>query len=82
MYSDAFMWVGFGLSFVAAFLYSLFKVALDASSRISLSRILEDRDKDFRVRILDIYDELTLSPAAAVAPLAVPLPDRRVPGFL
>ncbi len=55
------MWVGLGLSFLAVFLYSLFKVALDASSKISVSRVLEDRDKDFRARILDIYDELKTS---------------------
>jgi CBS domain containing-hemolysin-like protein len=63
MNADTVIWVGFGLSFAAAFLYSLFKVALDASSRISLSRILEDRDKDFRGRILDILDELKTSAA-------------------
>ena len=63
MNSDIFLWVGLGLSFVAVFLYSLFEVALDLSSKISVSRALEDRDKDFRARILDIYDELKTSAA-------------------
>ncbi|MGB2906693.1 MAG: hemolysin family protein [Candidatus Aminicenantaceae bacterium] len=63
MNSDIFMWVGLGLSFLAVFLYSLFEVALDSSSKISVSRVLEDRDKDFRGRILDIYDELKTSAA-------------------
>ena len=63
MESDVFLWLGLGLSFVAVFLYSLFEVALDASSKISVSRVLEDRDKDFRGRVLDIYDELKTSAA-------------------
>jgi CBS domain containing-hemolysin-like protein len=55
------MWTGFGLSFLSAFLFSLFQVALGASSKISISRILEDRDKGYRSRILDIHDELKTS---------------------
>jgi CBS domain containing-hemolysin-like protein len=55
------MWLGFGLSFFMAFLFSLFHVALSASSKISLSRLLEDRDKDFRTRILEIHEELKTS---------------------
>ncbi len=55
------MWTGFGLSFLSAFLFSLFQIALGASSKISISRILEDRDKDYRGRILDIHDELKTS---------------------
>jgi CBS domain containing-hemolysin-like protein len=63
MNSETLLWVGLGLSFAAAFLYSLFKIALEASSRISLSRILEDRDRDFRGRILDLYDDLKTAAA-------------------
>ncbi len=61
MNSDGLVWLGFGLSFVMAFMFSLFHVALSASSRISLSRLLEDRDKDFRSRILEIHEELKAS---------------------
>ncbi len=55
------MWVGFGLSLFAAFLYSLFHISLSSSSKISLSRILEDRERQVRSKILDIYDELKVS---------------------
>ncbi|NOR15675.1 MAG: DUF21 domain-containing protein, partial [Candidatus Aminicenantes bacterium] len=58
---EASMWVGFGLSLFAAFFYSLFHISLSSSSKISLSRILEDREKQVRSKILDIYEELKVS---------------------
>ena len=61
MDSELFIWVGFGLSLGMTFLFSLFHVALSASSKISISRTLEDRDKPYRSRILDIHDELKTS---------------------
>jgi len=54
-------WIGFGLSFLAAFLLSLFHLSLSATSKISLSRLLEDREKEYRHRILDIYEELKIA---------------------
>lgn len=51
-------WAGFFLSFLAAFLFSLFHLSLSSFSKIALSRFLEDRDKKYRVKILDIYDEI------------------------
>jgi len=61
MNPNGLVWLGFGLSLFMAFLFSLFHVALSASSRISLSRLLEVRDKDFRSRILEIHEELKAS---------------------
>ncbi len=55
------LWIGFTLSFLAAFLLSLFYLSFVSFSRISLSRFLEDRDRDFRSEILDIYDELKVA---------------------
>jgi len=54
-------WIGFGLSFLATFLVSLFHISLALSSKISISRLLEDKDKKYRQRILDIYDELKIA---------------------
>jgi len=54
-------WIGFGLSFIATFLVSLFHISLASSSRISISRLLEDKDRNYRQRILDIYDELKVA---------------------
>jgi CBS domain containing-hemolysin-like protein len=51
-------WVGFSLSFLAAFLFSLYHISLSSFSKISLSRFLEDKDKTYRGKILDIYDEI------------------------
>ncbi|MFP4082673.1 MAG: hemolysin family protein [Candidatus Aminicenantes bacterium] len=51
-------WAGFGISFLAAFLFSLFYMSLRSFSKISLSRFLEDREKRFRGEILEVYDEL------------------------
>lgn len=54
-------WAGFFLSFLAAFLFSLFHLSLSSFSKIALSRFLEDRDKKYRVKILDIYDEIKIA---------------------
>ena len=50
---------GLGLSIFAAFLFSLYHISLTASSKIAISRILED--KHYRTKILDIYDELKIA---------------------
>jgi CBS domain containing-hemolysin-like protein len=55
------LWMGFFLSFLAAFLLSLFYISFISFSRIALSRLLEDKDKNFRSEILDIYDELRVA---------------------
>jgi len=55
---DLMTWIGFGLSFAAAFLFSLFYMSLCSFSKISISRLLEDKEKEYRLKILDIYDEL------------------------
>ena len=52
-------YVGLGLSILAAFLFSLFHISLATSSKIAISRILED--KHYRSKILDIYDELKIA---------------------
>ncbi|OQX53031.1 MAG: hypothetical protein B5M54_07800 [Candidatus Aminicenantes bacterium 4484_214] len=54
-------WIGFGLSFLAAFIFSLFYISLSSFSRIAFSRFLEDRDKEVRHRFLSIYDKLKIS---------------------
>jgi len=56
-----FEWVGFFFSFLAAFLFSLFHLSLGSFSKISLSRFLEDEEKQYRLKILDIYDEIKIS---------------------
>ncbi len=54
-------WLGLGLAFLAAFLLSLFHVVLGAYSKISLSRFLEDRDKEDRAGILKDLEETRLA---------------------
>lgn len=54
-------WIGFGLSFLAAFLVSVFHIALASSSKIAVSRLLEAKDKKYRQKILNIYDELKVA---------------------
>lgn len=54
-------WIGFALSFLATFLVSVFHISLASSSKIAVSRLLEDKDKKYRHKILDIYDELKLA---------------------
>lgn len=54
-------WIGFGLSFLAAFIFSLFHMAVWSTSKISVSRYLEDKDKPYRLKILEIFDDLRIS---------------------
>ncbi len=54
-------WIGFGLSFLATFLVSIFHISLASSSKIAISRLLEDKEKKYRQKILDIYDELKVA---------------------
>ncbi|MCJ7582484.1 MAG: hypothetical protein MUP98_18365, partial [Candidatus Aminicenantes bacterium] len=56
---DTLKFVGFGLSILAAFLFSLYHISLATSSKIAISRILED--KRYRSKILDIYDEMKIA---------------------
>jgi len=58
---EYFEWVGFFFSFLAAFLFSLFHLSLGSFSKISLSRFLEDKEKQYRLKILDIYDEIKIA---------------------
>ena len=53
---DAIPWVGLGLSFLAAFVFALFHICLGSFSKISLSRLLEDREKDYRAKVLRDFD--------------------------
>jgi len=53
-------WALLVLTFSGAFLLSLFHASLSTFSRISLSRLLEDSDKEYRQRRLDRYDETRL----------------------
>jgi CBS domain containing-hemolysin-like protein len=61
METDLVEGIGLGLSFLAAFIFSLFHVALWSTSKISISRYLEDKDKAYRLKILEIYDDLRIS---------------------
>ena len=61
MESEAFKWGGFSLCFLGVFLLSLFHIALATSSRIALSRYLEDKEKSYRQKIMDIFDELKIA---------------------
>jgi CBS domain containing-hemolysin-like protein len=47
--------------FLAAFLLSLFHASLSAFSKISLSRLLEDKPKEYRQKRLDRYDETRIA---------------------
>jgi len=55
------LWAGFCVSLLAAFLLSLFHISLRSFTRISLSRFLEDKDKSFREKILNVYDDLKIA---------------------
>jgi len=56
---DTLKWGGLGLSIFAAFLFSLYHISLATSSKIAISRILED--KPYRSKVLDIFDELNIA---------------------
>jgi CBS domain containing-hemolysin-like protein len=61
MTADALIWTGLGLTFLAAFLLSLFHIVLGAYSKISLSRFLEDRKKSDRTEILKRFEDTRLA---------------------
>jgi len=61
METEVFKWGGLGLSFFAVFLFSLLHISLSTSSKIALNRFLDEKEKKYRQRILDIYDELKIS---------------------
>lgn len=52
---------GLALVFLAAFLLSLFHASLSTFSKISMSRFLEDKDKEYRQRVLDTYGETRIA---------------------
>jgi CBS domain containing-hemolysin-like protein len=54
-------WAGLALLFVIAFLLSLFHASLSTFSKISLSRFLEEKEKEFREKTLDLYDETRIA---------------------
>jgi CBS domain containing-hemolysin-like protein len=58
---DVLPWVGLALSFLVAFVFSLFHVCLGSLSRISLSRLLEDREKGFRAAVVRDFDGTRLA---------------------
>jgi len=58
---EFFQVLGLFLSFLCAFLLSLFHISLSLSSKISVSRFLEDKEKEYRLRILKIYDEIKIA---------------------
>jgi CBS domain containing-hemolysin-like protein len=57
MTTNVLTWAGLALSLLAAFVFSLFHICLGSFSKISLSRFLEDRDKEYRAGILRDFDE-------------------------
>jgi CBS domain containing-hemolysin-like protein len=61
MAAEFWKWAGLGLIFLAAFLFSLFHASLSTFSKISLSRFLEDKEKEYRQKVLDIYDEAKIA---------------------
>jgi CBS domain containing-hemolysin-like protein len=54
-------WAGLAVLFLIAFLLSWFYASLSTFSKISLSRFLEDKDKEFREKTLDLYDETRIA---------------------
>ena len=54
-------WAGFLMSFLAAFLISLFHITLGSFSKIQVSRFLEDREKTDRQRILHDFDDTRIA---------------------
>jgi CBS domain containing-hemolysin-like protein len=61
MTMTAVLWTGLTLALAAAFLLSLFHIALGAYSKISLSRFLEDRNTPDRAHILKNFEETQLA---------------------
>jgi len=61
MDTELFKLAGLFLSFLCTFILSLFHISLTSSSKIYISRFLEDKEKDYRLRVLKIYDEIKLA---------------------
>jgi len=61
METDLIKWIILGISFFTTLFFSFFHVALSVSSKIALSRFLEDKERSYRLKILEIYDELKIS---------------------
>jgi CBS domain containing-hemolysin-like protein len=47
--------------FVAAFGLSVFHLAIENHSKISLSRLLEKKDKNYRTRVIKLFDDIKMS---------------------
>jgi CBS domain containing-hemolysin-like protein len=58
---ELFQWIGFVLSFLAAFFISLFHISLSSFSKISLRSFLEERDTETGRKVIDRYDEIRVS---------------------
>jgi CBS domain containing-hemolysin-like protein len=54
-------WTGLAFAFLAAFLLSLFHVALGSFSKIALSRFLENHDRSERAQVLATFEETRLA---------------------
>jgi len=54
-------WAGLAALFLIAFLLSLFHASLSTFSKISLSRFLEEKEREFRERTLEVYDETRIA---------------------
>jgi len=50
-----------GLVFLATFVLSLFHLSLESYSKISLSRLLETKDKSYRTKVLGLYDDIRIA---------------------
>jgi CBS domain containing-hemolysin-like protein len=61
MTAEFFRWAGLSALFLVAFLLSLFHSSLGTFSKISLSRFLEDKEKERRQELLDLYDETRIA---------------------
>jgi CBS domain containing-hemolysin-like protein len=53
--------LGICLSFFCTFFLSLFHISLSTTSKISVSRFLEDKEKEYRLKALKIYDEIKIA---------------------
>ena len=53
--------LGVFLSFICTFLLSLFHISLSTTSKISVSRFLEEKEKAYRLKVLKIYDEIKIA---------------------
>ena len=61
MTAEFLRWAGLSAVFLVAFLLSLFHASLGTFSKISLSRFLEDKEKESRQKVLDLYDETRIA---------------------